>query len=246
MCIIFTSCFELWWFYHFCVCRKDLPLFWSVLLYIHGGSRVMAVARVSAYLMQQSVSMGMIGHAVRQPLRGLLTWAPSQYKGRLSVYGDSHVKDKTVARPSYFYHGDPYTGKAASSYWDGTLVLCHVDKSATHLKIGHPKISSRSPRKSQWLNLNGRQQHIIAARVTYPILVSWSRHEIPVQTWDNPPKVLPRAGIVQPTLYLITDLDGSNLRHTHIVPYREVIKACLLPRKASRAQYGIRYKINSW
>ena len=28
-------------------------------------------------------------------------------------YGDSHVKDKTVAR-----HGDPYTGKTTSLYWD--------------------------------------------------------------------------------------------------------------------------------
>ena len=29
-------------------------------------------------------------------------------------YGDSHVKDKTVARPSYLQHGDPYTGKTTS------------------------------------------------------------------------------------------------------------------------------------
>ena len=45
-------------------------------------------------------------------------------------YGDSHVKDKTVARPSYLQHGDPYTGKTASLYWDGPLdstllALCH-------------------------------------------------------------------------------------------------------------------------
>ena len=33
-------------------------------------------------------------------------------------YGDSHVKDKTVAR-----HGDPYTGKTTSLYWDGPLGL---------------------------------------------------------------------------------------------------------------------------
>ena len=26
-------------------------------------------------------------------------------------YGDSHVKDKTVVRPSYLSHGDPYTRK---------------------------------------------------------------------------------------------------------------------------------------
>ena len=29
------------------------------------------------------------------------TWASSQYKGRLFQVLDSHVKDKTVARPSY-------------------------------------------------------------------------------------------------------------------------------------------------
>ena len=31
----------------------------------------------------------------------LENWAPSQYKDRLSQVWDSHVKDKTVARPSY-------------------------------------------------------------------------------------------------------------------------------------------------
>ena len=46
------------------------------------------------------------------------TRALIQYKDGLSRYGDSHVKDKTVARPSYFQHGDPYTGKT-SLYWDG-------------------------------------------------------------------------------------------------------------------------------
>ena len=28
-------------------------------------------------------------------------WVSSQYKDGLSRYGDSHVKDKTAARPSY-------------------------------------------------------------------------------------------------------------------------------------------------
>ena len=37
-------------------------------------------------------------------------------------YGDSHVKDKTVTRLSYLQHGDPYTGKSASVYWDCPLV----------------------------------------------------------------------------------------------------------------------------
>ena len=35
--------------------------------------------------------------------------------------GDSHVKDKTVVRPSYLQHVDPYTGKTTSKYWDGPL-----------------------------------------------------------------------------------------------------------------------------
>ena len=31
-------------------------------------------------------------------------------------YEDSHVKDKTVVRPSHLKHGDPYTGKTTSLY----------------------------------------------------------------------------------------------------------------------------------
>ena len=34
-------------------------------------------------------------------------------------YGDYHVKDKTVVRPSYLQYGDSYTGKATSLYCDG-------------------------------------------------------------------------------------------------------------------------------
>ena len=41
-------------------------------------------------------------------------------------YGDSNVKDKTVARPSYLKHGDPYTGKMTSLYWDGPQSASHV------------------------------------------------------------------------------------------------------------------------
>ena len=44
---------------------------------------------------------------------------PSQWKGRLSRYGDFYVKDKTVARPFCLLHGDPYTDKTTSLYWDG-------------------------------------------------------------------------------------------------------------------------------
>ena len=38
-------------------------------------------------------------------------------------YGDSHGKDKTVARPSYLYHGDPYTDKMTSFYWDSPQII---------------------------------------------------------------------------------------------------------------------------
>ena len=41
-------------------------------------------------------------------------------------YGDSHVKDKTVARPSYLSHGDPYIGKTISLYWDGPQVSARM------------------------------------------------------------------------------------------------------------------------
>ena len=53
-------------------------------------------------------------------------------------YGDSHVKDMTVARPSYLSHGDPYTGKTTSLYWDGPLdelPQTLLDKWATTSKL---------------------------------------------------------------------------------------------------------------
>ena len=47
--------------------------------------------------------------------------------------GDSNVKDKTVERPSYLSHGDPYNGKTTSLYWEGPglykeqiVLLCHT------------------------------------------------------------------------------------------------------------------------
>ena len=36
----------------------------------------------------------------------------------IRLYGDSYNKDKTVVRLSYLYHGNPYTGKSASLYWN--------------------------------------------------------------------------------------------------------------------------------
>ena len=40
-----------------------------------------------------------------------------------SGYGDSHVKDKTVARPSYLLHGDPTAGKTTSLYINGPQMV---------------------------------------------------------------------------------------------------------------------------
>ena len=34
---------------------------------------------------------------------------------------DSHYNDNTVVRPSYFHHGNSYTGQTTSSFWNGTL-----------------------------------------------------------------------------------------------------------------------------
>ena len=59
-------------------------------------------------------------------LKLIMTWALSQYKDRLSQVWDSHVKDKTVARPSYLLHGDPYTDKTTSLYWDDPEVTTRV------------------------------------------------------------------------------------------------------------------------
>ena len=52
--------------------------------------------------------------------------ALSQYEDRLSSYGDSHYKDRTVVKPSRFYHGDPYTGSIPYYLWDGLQVSAHA------------------------------------------------------------------------------------------------------------------------
>ena len=43
------------------------------------------------------------------------------------MYGVSHVKDKAVVRPSYFKHGNPYTGKTTSLYRDGPQIALSND-----------------------------------------------------------------------------------------------------------------------
>ena len=55
----------------------------------------------------------------------IIIWAPSQYKDCLSRYRDFHYKDKLVVRLSYLHNGNPYTGKMASLYLDGPLIIWH-------------------------------------------------------------------------------------------------------------------------
>ena len=65
-----------------------------------------------------------------QPSRDLKIerpWPRLNMKTIFSRYGDFHVKDKTVARPSYFWHGIPIL--TTSLYWDGSqaafiIVIC--------------------------------------------------------------------------------------------------------------------------
>ena len=58
------------------------------------------------------------GQASSHSIAGEINQGPSRHKDGLSKYVVSHVKDKTVGRPSYLLHGDPYTGKTTSLYWD--------------------------------------------------------------------------------------------------------------------------------
>ena len=46
----------------------------------------------------------------------VITWVLSQYKVRLSMYGDFHYKDKTAVKLPYFHNWNAYAGKTASLY----------------------------------------------------------------------------------------------------------------------------------
>ena len=54
--------------------------------------------------------------------------ALSQYKDRLSRYGDFHYKDRMVMIVSYLYNGNLYTGNMASLYWNGPQGAVSVRK----------------------------------------------------------------------------------------------------------------------
>ena len=78
-------------------------------------------------------------------------WAPSRYKDRLSQVWNSHVKDKTVMRPSYLLHGDPYTGKSTSLYWDGPQI---AQRSLVYIRSGNSHYLER-----RWLIVNWKLRH---------------------------------------------------------------------------------------
>ena len=50
-------------------------------------------------------------------------------------YGYSHVQDKTIGRPSYLEHEDPYTGKTTTLYWDGPQVAPTTVKQPSEIWI---------------------------------------------------------------------------------------------------------------
>ena len=79
------------------------------------ADRMLKTWRFSTHDTDQYLLCSSIGH------QGWVQWAPSQYKDCLSRYGYSQIKDKTVSWPSYIQHGNPYTGKTTSLYWDSLL-----------------------------------------------------------------------------------------------------------------------------
>ena len=80
------------------------------------------IVRQQAFLLIQGQ-----GHA-KEKIPGCQVWQFKQTAGgRLNIrmsfykYRDSHVKDKTVSRPSYLKRGNPHTWERRSLYWDGAL-----------------------------------------------------------------------------------------------------------------------------
>ena len=63
--------------------------------------------------------------------------------GRLNIkmssyqYRDPHVKDKTVLRPSYLYHGNPHIWERRSLYWDGAQVPNSIEMSSYRYRQSH-------------------------------------------------------------------------------------------------------------
>ena len=71
-------------------------------------------------------------YPVTRKLEEIAAWVQSQYKDGLFRYGDSHVKDTTVARPSYLEHGGSFY------WWDDVFML------------RRPPVSSSTCNDLQW------------------------------------------------------------------------------------------------
>ena len=62
-------------------------------------------------------------------------WALFQYKDSLSRYGYFHVKDNTVERPSYLWHGDPYAVRRHLYIERASWALGHFRYSIRIIKV---------------------------------------------------------------------------------------------------------------
>ena len=90
----------------------------AVLNYFWGNIKCSFYFCVSFLLREVTLAVEILPHKTRNPpVPQSTSWlqvtpAPSQYKDHLS-----HVKDKMVMRPSYLWHGHPYTGKTTSLHY---------------------------------------------------------------------------------------------------------------------------------
>ena len=87
-------------------------------------------------------------------------WAPFQYEYRLSRFGYLHVKDKTVTRPSCVLHGDHYTDKTASLYWDGPLSGINEQMCTCHdLEQNSAEVESKCKPRNNFHFQSAKQNH---------------------------------------------------------------------------------------
>ena len=98
----------------------------------------------------------------------LVSRATSQYKDSPSRYGYCHFKDKTVV-PSYRWHGNPYTVKTTSLYWDGPWMTTSGHKNTFSKEwiqrilwlSGHDQIPSHPLTHDSWLSWHHKLHSIM-------------------------------------------------------------------------------------
>ena len=84
-------------------------------------------------------------------------------------YGDSHVKGKTVVRPSYLYHGNSYTSKMTSLYWDGPQInQKHTDGLVQDCSNSSALAKKRI--KKNFYSMNIHKKYSITTNWTIPTL----------------------------------------------------------------------------